>query len=131
MRAASERASQSSRPRRRIAAAALVICLAAGGGFVVWRGVHAGAGTHGPAAALPRLSEVPQFTWMDQDQTLVTNQTLQGRVWIADFIFTRCTTVCPLLTGKMTLLRRAIEHPDVTFVSFSVDPEHDTPEVLR
>ena len=108
-----------------------MICLAAGGGFVVWRGVHAGAGTHGPATALPRLLEVPQFTWMDQDQTVVTNQTLQGRVWIADFIFTRCTTVCPLLTGKMTLLRRAIEHPGVTFVSFSVDPEHDTPEVLR
>jgi YHS domain-containing protein/mono/diheme cytochrome c family protein len=52
-------------------------------------------------------------------------------VWIADFIFTRCTTICPLITAKMALLQRRLPSTDLRFVSFSVDPEHDTPEALK
>ncbi len=56
---------------------------------------------------------------------------LRGHVWIADFIYTRCTTMCPIITAKMSLLRRAIPSADLRFVSFSIDPDHDTPEVLK
>src|SRR5690606_38306256 len=59
---------------------------------------------------------------------------LKGDVLVADFVFTNCTTVCPPMTSNMTELQKRVEeagYDDVTFVSFSVDPELDTPEVLK
>jgi protein SCO1/2 len=79
---------------------------------------------------LPVLWPAPAFSALDQSGQVVTEKTLANHVWIADFIFTRCTTACPLISAKMLLLRHAIERPDVRFVSFSVDPEFDTPAVL-
>jgi protein SCO1/2 len=52
-------------------------------------------------------------------------------VWIADFIFTSCKSVCPVLSAKMVQVQRAIPDPRLRFVSFSVDPDRDTPEALR
>jgi len=80
--------------------------------------------------ALPVLWKAPSFSARDQSGALVTEKTLDHHVWIADFIFTRCTAACPLISAKMLLLRKAIPQPDVRFVSFSVDPEFDTPAVL-
>ncbi len=79
---------------------------------------------------LPVLWNLPAFSFVDQRGTTVTDQSLRGRVLITDFIFTRCTTVCPLITAKMNLLRRSIARPDVRFVSFSVDPDYDKPDKL-
>jgi protein SCO1/2 len=58
---------------------------------------------------------------------------VRGTVWIADFIFTRCPDVCPILTSRMRELQRTLEgsQPAIGLVSISVDPVHDTPEVLR
>jgi cytochrome oxidase Cu insertion factor (SCO1/SenC/PrrC family) len=62
----------------------------------------------------------------------VTQEDLEGRFWVADFIFTRCTGVCPTLTARMASLSRQLaDAPDIRLVSFSVDPDYDTPEVLR
>lgn len=56
---------------------------------------------------------------------------LKGKIWIADFIFTTCPGPCPILTQKMSQLQTAMQYADdVKLVSFSVDPERDTPEVL-
>lgn len=77
-----------------------------------------------------RYWEVPAFAGTDQQGRSITQQSLRGRVYVSNFIFTRCTTACPLLTAKMALLWRSIEPPGLGFVSFSVDPEYDTPEVL-
>lgn len=84
-----------------------------------------------PHEPIPVLWDVPAFSAVDQDGRPVTAQDLQGHVWIANFIFTRCTAACPLLTAQMVLLQRAAPHPGVRFVSFSVDPEYDTPAVLK
>jgi protein SCO1 len=54
---------------------------------------------------------------------------LRGRVWIADFIFTRCTGPCPLLTANMARLQKELP-PSIGLLSFTVDPDHDEPEVL-
>ncbi len=81
--------------------------------------------------SLPVFWEVPAFSAVDQEGRAVTEQSLRGRVWIASFIFTRCTTVCPLVTTRMAQLRRSLPGADVRFVSFSVDPEFDTPAVLK
>ncbi|MBX7115826.1 MAG: SCO family protein [Myxococcaceae bacterium] len=82
------------------------------------------------AGALDPLWPVPAFSYPDQHGETVTDASLRGKVWVANFIFTQCRTVCPLLTSKMTMLMRRLEGVDARFVSFSVDPAHDTPEVL-
>ncbi len=86
-----------------------------------------------PAAAerLPLLSEIPPFAFTNVDGRTIDPAALRGHVWIADLIFTRCVTTCPITTAKMNVLRRSIRSPDMRFVSFSIDPEYDTPAVLR
>ena len=56
---------------------------------------------------------------------------LAGKIWIADFIFTTCPGPCPIISTRMGELQRPLEKTDVHLVSFTVDPEKDTPEVLR
>lgn len=78
------------------------------------------------------LGQVPAFSFTDQLGQPVSNRDLAGKVWVANFVFTRCPSVCPLLTAKFSALQTKIGPlPDVRFVSFSVDPEFDTPEVLK
>jgi len=82
---------------------------------------------------LPRLSPVPDFQLVDQDGAPFAASRLDGEVWVADFVFTRCPSICPLLTSQMGNLARRAEEAGLQarFVSFSVDPVNDTPEVLR
>lgn len=81
--------------------------------------------------ALPRLGEAPSFTLVSEQGKTVTRDDYDGKVWIADFIFTRCGGSCPILSAKMVALsERMTGVPGVRFVSFGVDPEYDTPEVL-
>jgi protein SCO1/2 len=84
-----------------------------------------------PNGELPVLWNAPDFAAIDQNERPVTEKDLRGHVWVADFIFTHCTSACPLMTAKMILLQRAVHAPDVRFVSFSIDPDRDTPAVLK
>jgi protein SCO1 len=75
--------------------------------------------------------ELPAFALIDQNKQPVTRDSLLGKVWVANFIFTSCPSICPRLTAKLaTLQAPLLESDDVRFVSFSVDPETDTPEKL-
>ncbi len=82
---------------------------------------------------LPVLGAVPPFTLTERSGRAVRAEDLSGHVWVADFVFTRCPDVCPALTARMAGLQQPLgASPDpVRLVSFSVDPVHDTPEVLR
>jgi protein SCO1/2 len=80
------------------------------------------------------ISSVPDFRLTDQEGKGFDSATaLRGKPWIANFIFTRCTTVCPVFTARMAQVDKlARERKLATWlVSFSVDPDHDTPEVLK
>jgi protein SCO1/2 len=78
-----------------------------------------------------QLGAVPAFAFVDQSGQPLTRRDLQGSVWVANFIFTRCPSACPLLTAKFKALQSQLGPlPGVRFVSISVDPEHDTPDVL-
>jgi hypothetical protein len=78
------------------------------------------------------MRAVPDFALTDQDGNAVTKDDLRGKIWIADFIFTRCQGPCPLMTSRMLEMQRAlVKTPDVKLVSVSVDPAHDTPVVLK
>ena len=74
---------------------------------------------------------VEPFTFTNQNEETVGLDDLKGKVWLADFIFTSCETVCPPMTFNMSKLNDEIKAAgieDVQFVSFSVDPTVDTPE---
>ncbi len=85
------------------------------------------------SAELPKLGGVGSFSLTDQAGRVVTAESLRGKVWAAAFMFTRCPTVCPRITRRMRELQQAAKKDGIQLelVSFSVDPEHDTPEVLR
>jgi len=82
-----------------------------------------------PAPEPPRLGSLPDFRLVERSGRPLSRAELRGRPWVADFIFTRCGGACPAMTARMARLRRDVS-PDVQFVSFTVDPAHDTPEVL-
>lgn len=108
-------------------ATALVVLLLAVVATAVWFLMNGSAG--GPD--LPRLGTAPAFTLVSEQRKTVTRDDLSGKVWIADFIFTRCGGSCPILSARMAALaQRTADVPGLRFVSFDVDPEHDTPEVL-
>jgi protein SCO1/2 len=75
--------------------------------------------------------EVPRFSLIDLNRHRITREDLLGRVWIANFIFTSCRTTCPRQSATMAQLQRDLAPgPDLRLVSITVDPDHDTPEVL-
>jgi protein SCO1/2 len=85
----------------------------------------------GAGNSLPVLWDAPAFVYPDQIGQVVTEKTLLGHVWISDFFFTSCTTICPMMTARMSQLQKVITSPNIQFISFSVDPDHDTQDVLK
>ena len=85
------------------------------------------------ASRLERLAPAPQFQFTAQDGTTVSNADFKGKVWVANFIFTRCAGPCPVMTSRMAELNQALsgKAKDVELVSITVDPEYDTPQVLK
>ena len=74
---------------------------------------------------------VPTFQFTNQNGQPFGSGQLAGKIWIADFIYTTCPGPCPMISGRMSDLQKPLEKSDVHLVSFSVDPEKDTPAVLR
>ena len=80
---------------------------------------------------LPTLSRVSEFSLLDDQGKTFTHQNLQGKVWIAAFIFTTCSDICPIMSKNMAKLNRTFEKVHgVKLVSITVNPEYDQPEVL-
>jgi protein SCO1 len=85
------------------------------------------------AQALPQLGTVGPFWLTDQDGRSFSEQSLSGKVWVAAFMFTRCPSICPEMTRRMRYLQEQAQARNLPLhlVSFSVDPDNDTPPVLR
>ena len=98
--------------------------------------ISAAAGTLFLAAcaskpALPSFGVVPDFTLTDQTGAAFNSSALDKKVWIADFVFTNCPGPCPRMSSQMHQVQTALAGDDtVRFVSFTVDPQRDTPPVL-
>ena len=73
---------------------------------------------------------VPNFSLTNQQGEPLGLSDMAGKIWVADFIFTNCPTICPAMTQEMARLQSEFVADPVYFVSFSVDPERDTPKVL-
>ncbi len=80
---------------------------------------------------LPKIGIVPSFQLTDQNSESYGSQQLLGKIWIADFIYSTCPGPCPMISTRMGELQKPLRDTDVKLVSFSVDPQRDTPAVLR
>jgi len=107
---------------RRATALALLLALAGG--------VPASGCSREPE--LPSLAHVPEFTMRDQTGRERHAADFRGAPFVAAFVFTRCTSICPMLTSQMMNFQRRLtgSAARTRFIAFSVDPTHDTPEVL-
>lgn len=83
------------------------------------------------SSGLPQLGVVPVFKLTDETGAAFGNDTLIGKVWVANFIFTTCHGPCPRMTAQMKKLQALTKDmADVNLVSFTIDPENDTPPAL-
>ncbi|WP_071459877.1 SCO family protein [Bacillus massilinigeriensis] len=82
----------------------------------------------------PLNYEIKDFTFTNQEDKPFGLKDLKGKIWVADFIFTSCDTICPPMTANMLKLQDMVKEEklkNVEFVSFSVDPTVDNPKILK
>lgn len=113
----------------------LACSLAASASYLASRpqGGHAERFTHTRRTAgdtAPKLWKAPDFSFQSHRGETFTLASLRGRPAIVDFVFTQCSSECPMLTARLALIERELSGVPARFVSFSVDPERDTPAVL-
>lgn len=76
--------------------------------------------------------KVPDFKFINQNEKLVSNKDYLGKVYIVEFFFTTCTTICPIMNTNLVHIQNSFTaFPDFGIASFSINPEYDTSEVLR
>lgn len=77
--------------------------------------------------------KIPAFKFLNQDSVWISSKSIKNKVWIANFFFTSCPTICPKMTSQMkrlSLLTKDLDK-EVQYLSFSINPDRDTPSLLR
>ncbi len=75
---------------------------------------------------------IPAFRFINQDGMPVSNKLVEGKIYVADFFFATCPTICPVMKKNMIEVFEAYRNnPDIFLLSHTIDPEHDTLEVLK
>ncbi len=115
------------RSLRYILTALLIVVLL--GGLLMARGRRTQSDAR-PLEGLGDFGTVPDFALTDRSGKPVTLSDLKGKIWLADFIYTACQDTCPLESAAMAQLQNDLKSDGFRLVSFSVDPERDTPAVL-
>ncbi|WP_306617905.1 SCO family protein [Chryseobacterium ginsenosidimutans] len=77
------------------------------------------------------VMKVPDFALTDQNNKKITNKDMLGKVYLVEFFFSRCPTICPVMNTNMRAIEDEINNPDFGIISISIDPENDTPELLK
>src|SRR5210317_570152 len=78
------------------------------------------------------IGEVPRFEFINQDGKLISNKDYEGKVFVVEFFFTTCPTICPIMNENMvTIQNEFLGNPDFGIASFSINPKYDTPEILK
>jgi len=81
---------------------------------------------------LPVLGEVPDFEFVDTNFKTFSKKELEGKVWVIDFIFTTCAGPCPIMTQNLASIHRSyLLEKDVDLVTVTVNPDYDSPQVLK
>ena len=75
---------------------------------------------------------VPEFVFLNQDSLFISNEDFKGKVYVAEFFFTSCPSICPIMNKNMKLIEtRFGSRSDFGIASFTIDPDHDIPSVLK
>lgn len=75
---------------------------------------------------------IPDFLFVNQDSSVITNKTYEGKIYVADFFFTTCPTICPVMKKQMLrVYEKYKENPKVGILSHTIDPRHDSVKVLK
>lgn len=78
------------------------------------------------------IGEVPEFSFTNQNGETITNQDYKGKVYIAEFFFTTCPSICPIMNRNMVKIQNEFYgNPDMGIASFTINPEFDTPDILK
>jgi|SRR5690625_546254 len=78
------------------------------------------------------IGKVPDFSFIDQHGKTVTNEDYRGKVYVVEFFFSTCPDICVVMNDNMVKIQNEFfGNPKVGIASFTIDPEHDTPEVLK
>ena len=76
--------------------------------------------------------KVPEFSFLNQDSLLISNEDYKGKVYLIDFFFTTCPTICPLMSRNLVEIQDEFrEFDEFGVASFTINPEYDTPRVLK
>ncbi|WP_430405080.1 SCO family protein [Fluviicola sp.] len=77
--------------------------------------------------------KIPAFSYLNQDSNVITSESMKGKVWIANFFFTSCPSICPPMISQMKRLNLLTQDlaSEVQFMSFSIDPKTDQPHILK
>lgn len=75
---------------------------------------------------------IPNFSFVNQDSVIINNDSLKNSIYVADFFFTSCPSICPIMSKNMLSVYRKYEgNNEVRFLSHTIDPKHDTIPVLK
>ena len=75
--------------------------------------------------------KVPTFEFVNQEGDTITNKDYSGKVYIVEFFFSTCPSICPIMKDNLIKVQKEFkDNPDFGIASFTIDPVHDTPEVL-
>jgi len=78
------------------------------------------------------FTSIPAFSFTNQDGKTITEKDYENKVYIADFFFTTCPSICPKMTNTLTLVQEKLkDEPNFAILSHSIDPEFDQPEILK
>ena len=81
---------------------------------------------------LIKIGPAPKFELVNQDNKKITNETYKGKVYVLEFFFSTCPTICPKMNESMLLIeKKFFGNPNFGIVSITIDPEHDNPQVLK
>ncbi|MGS0748508.1 SCO family protein [Halpernia sp. GG3] len=77
------------------------------------------------------VMKVPHFELTDQNSKKITDKDMLGKVYLVEFFYSTCPTICPVMNSNMKYIDKTINNPNFGIISISIDPTHDTPEVLK
>ena len=100
--------------------------------YVGPREVETTTNSEGDEVADTAYYTIPEWEYTTQDDSLLTSEDLEGKIYLANFFFTSCPSICPAMNYNVAQVQERFKgYEDFRIVSFSVDPEHDTVEVLK
>ncbi|HEY4617777.1 MAG TPA: SCO family protein [Flavobacterium sp.] len=89
-------------------------------------------GANSEADKLTKIGPAPKFELINQDNVKISNETYKGKVYVLEFFFTTCPSICPKMNQSMLLIEKTFfGNPNFGIVSITIDPSHDTPSVLK